>query len=135
MNFIDDGTERVDYVFIDRNILDGNVINMSLMITKGNYGAIYADDSSYDGYYIIIFSLSPYTLQADLNIYGQVISSGEMVCEGTYYFPININSHYYVSPKNKSNNTILHLRIIINGNVNVKFYDYNDVVPSYLITI
>ena len=62
---------------------------------EGNYGTIDADVSTYHGYYIIRFSSSPYTLQADLSIYGQFISSGEMVCEGNY-FSININSHYYV---------------------------------------
>ena len=55
-----------------------------------------------------------------------------MVCEGNYYFPINISSHYYVYPKNKSNKTIVSMRKIINGNVNVKFYDSKEVVPSYL---
>ena len=64
---------------------------MSLIIMEGNYGAIDADDSSCNGYYIIKISSSPYTLQSDLIIDGQVISSGEMVCEGTYFFPININ--------------------------------------------
>ena len=59
---------------------------------QGNYGAIDADDSSFNGYYIIKFPLSTYTLQTDLSIGGQVISSGEMVFEGTYLFPININS-------------------------------------------
>ena len=60
------------------------------------YGAIDTDDSSCHGYYIIKFYSSPYTLQSDLSIDGQVISSGEMICEGTYFSPININSHYYV---------------------------------------
>ena len=58
-----------------------------------------------------------------------------MVCEGTYYFPININSNHYVYPKNESNNTILSLKTIINGNVNLISYDSNDVVPSSLISI
>ena len=35
-----------------------------------------------------------------MSIDGQVVSSGEMVCEGTYLFPININSHYYVKKLN-----------------------------------
>ena len=47
-------------------------------------------------YYNIYSSIC--TLQTDLNIYGQVVSSGEMVCEGTYYLPITINYHDYVSP-------------------------------------
>ena len=42
--------------------------------------AIDADDYSCHGYYIIKFSSSPYTLQEDLSIDGQVISSGEMLC-------------------------------------------------------
>ena len=70
---------------------------MYLIITKGNYYAIDSDDSECHVYYIIRFSSTPYTLQEDLNIDGQLISSGEMVFEGTYYFPININFHYYVS--------------------------------------
>ena len=71
---------------------------------EGRYGAIDADDSSCHGYYIIKISSSPYTLQSDLIIDGQVISSGEMVCEGTYFFPININSRHYVLQKTKSIN-------------------------------
>ena len=63
---------------------------------------------------------------------GQVISSGEMVCEGTYLFPININSHYYVLQKTKSNNTMVSLSTRINGNFNVICYYSNDVVPHCL---
>ena len=79
-------------------------MNMSVIITEGKYGAIDADDSSFHGYHIIKITSYTYTLQSELSIDGQVISSGEMVCEGTYFFPININSHYYVLQK-KSNST------------------------------
>ena len=64
-----------------------------------NYGDIDADDYTCHGYYIIKFSLYTYTLQEDLSIYGQVVYSGDMVCKGTYFFPININYHYYVLQK------------------------------------
>ena len=59
---------------------------------EGNYGFIDAADSSFYGYYIIIISSSPYTLQAYLSVDSQVISSGQV----TYLFPINIKYHYYV---------------------------------------
>ena len=36
-------------------IFDGNVMNMSLIITKGKYGAIDTDDSSCCGYFLSIF--------------------------------------------------------------------------------
>ena len=74
-------------------------MNMYLIIKEGKYGSIDADDSLCHGYYIIEFSSSTYTLQADLSIDGQVISSGEMVWEVTYFFTININYHYYVLQK------------------------------------
>ena len=110
-------------------------MNIYLIINEVNYGDIDASDYACHSYYIITFSSSTYTLQAELNIDGQVISSGKMVCEGTYYFPIKINSRGYVSPKHKSNNMIASLRKIINSNVNLKFYDYNDVVTLSLTKI
>ena len=71
-------------------------MNMSLIIIKEKYDDIDTNYSSCHGYYILKLFLSPYTFQSDLSIDGQVISSGEMVCEGTYFFPNKINSHYYV---------------------------------------
>ena len=53
-------------------------MNMYLIITEVKYGAIDNDDYSCHGYYIIKFSSSTYTLQADLSIDGQVISFGEI---------------------------------------------------------
>ena len=86
MNSIDYITGEVDYEYINKTILDGNVMNLSLIISKRNYGAIYADDTSCQGYYIIKIYISPYTLQGDLNIYGRVIYSGEIVRDGSYFF-------------------------------------------------
>ena len=81
--------------------------------------------------YYQVFS-SPYTLQADTSIVGQVISSGEMICEGTYFFPINNNSHYYILQTTKPIRKTVSLRIIINGNVNVICYNSKDFVPPCL---
>ena len=72
---------------------------MSLIIMEGKYVAIDADYSSCHGYYIIKFSSSLYTHQIDFSIGDQFISSGEMVSEVTYFFPININSRYYFLQK------------------------------------
>ena len=74
------------YEHINRSTDYGNVMNMSLIIMEGKYVAIDTDVTTCHGYYIIKFSLSPYTFQADLIIYGEAISSGEIVCEGTYFF-------------------------------------------------
>ena len=50
-------------------------------------------------------------------------------------YPITINYSYYDSSKTKPNNNIASLRKIINGDVNMKCPDSNDVVPSSLGTI
>ena len=70
-----------------------------------------------------------------MSIDGQVISSGEMVCEGTYLFPINVNSHYYFLQRTKSVNTIFSLSKIINVSVNVICYDSKNVIPPCLSSI
>ena len=105
---------------------------MSLIITEGKYGAIDTDDSSCHDYYIIMFFSSTYALQSDLIIDGQVISYGEMTFKENYFFPININSHYYVSQRTKSMNTIVSLRTTNNGNTNVLCYHSKYVVPLFL---
>ena len=46
-------------------ILDGNLMNMYLIIMEGKYCAIDTGDYSCRGYYIIKFSSYPYTLQVD----------------------------------------------------------------------
>ena len=47
--FLDDGTDEEIYEKINQTILDGNVMNMYLIITEGKYGAIDTDDSSCHG--------------------------------------------------------------------------------------
>ena len=54
-------------------------MNMYLIINELNCCAIDADDYACNGYYIIRFSSSAYTLQVDLSIDGQVISSKKLI--------------------------------------------------------
>ena len=75
------------------------MMNISLIVMEGKNGSIDTEDSLCHGYYIIKFSSSPYTLQSDSSIDGQVISSGKSLREGTYFFPININYHCYFLQK------------------------------------
>ena len=64
---------------------------------------------------------------------GKVISSSsEMVYEGTYLSPININYNYYILQETKSINTIFSLRKIINDNVDGICCDLKDVISPFL---
>ena len=70
---------------MNKTIINCNVMKMSLIITERNYGDIDTDDYTCNSYYIILFYSYPYNLQSDLNIDGQVIYYGEMICEGNYF--------------------------------------------------
>ena len=63
MNFLYYVIYEVYYECINRNILDSNVMNMYIIISTGNYGAVDARNTSCQDYCIIRFSSSPYTLQ------------------------------------------------------------------------
>ena len=76
INSLDDGTYEEIYERINWTIPDGNVMNIHLTIMEGKYGANDTDYSSCHGYYTIKFSHYLYTLQVDLCIDRQVISSG-----------------------------------------------------------
>ena len=102
---------------------------------EGGICALGADYYLCHGYYIIKFYSYPYNLQADLSVDGQVIYYGEMLCEGNYFFLVNINSLYYFLPNNKSINTIVSKRTNISGNFNVICYDLNDVLPPCIQSI
>ena len=60
MNFLDDQKNEEEYENINWTILYDNVMNMSLVILKCDYGAIDADYSTCTGCYIIKFSSYPY---------------------------------------------------------------------------
>ena len=68
MIFKDDWIDEEEYEHKIRTIIDGDLMNMSLIITEGNYCAIDADGSKCNGYYIISVFPYPYTLQVDLSI-------------------------------------------------------------------
>ena len=70
-----------------------------------------------------------------MSIYGQFISSSEMVYEVTYSFPTNIDYNCYLLQKIKSNTRTFSLGKINNSNVNVIYYDLKDFVPPCLRSI
>ena len=59
---------------------------MNILIEAGIFGAVSIYGNSEYGYYvyIYIYTLSPYTMQVDTIIYGQIISHGERVINVTY---------------------------------------------------
>ena len=66
---------------------------MAEKVTDGGVGVFQTEDPDADGYYLIKWTTSPYTLQEDklLNEYEppQLVKAGEIVCEGQYFNPVS----------------------------------------------
>ena len=131
INFIDDGVGDIEYEHIHQTIINGSVSNMYLVISKGNFGAIYAKDSSCHGYCIIKSSLSLYTLKENVTVDGKFICYSEIVCGSNYFYPINVRSHYYVYSNMDKITTII-LCDIINGHFKVNIYSVDGVLTFLL---
>ena len=58
--------------------LDGKCDTMNILVETVIFGAVSTDGNSAEGYYvyIYIYTSSPYTMQVENIIYGQIISHG-----------------------------------------------------------
>ena len=68
---------------------------MASLFQSGMYGAINADDTTTNIFYIIPFISEAYTLQNNTIIYGQVIYSGELVVKVQYICSMQENANWY----------------------------------------
>ena len=57
---------------------------MASLVQSGTYSAVNTDDTTKNGLYVIQFISEEYMLQNNTTIYGQFISSGELVVRAQY---------------------------------------------------
>ena len=77
---------------------------MAEAVEEGNYGAqAYDDDSGKkNGYYLVRWEGTPYTLQEDTESQGNIIPAGEVACKATYLYDVERAPHVYTNPKAES---------------------------------
>jgi hypothetical protein len=64
------------------NVLEAR---MSLMMRKGQVGAVGTSDEAVMGYYLVKWLSKPYTLQEDTDGMSGMIPTGSMVVDGLYF--------------------------------------------------
>ena len=69
--------------------------NMASLVQSGKYGSINTDDTTKNGYYVIIFISEAYTLKNNTTIDGQIISAGELVVKAQYLFSMQETTNGY----------------------------------------
>ena len=78
---------------IHQVVLDGISDHMASLVQSGMYGAINIDETTKHVFYVIKFISKAYTLQHNTQIYGQVISAGELFFKAQYIFSMKENTN------------------------------------------
>ncbi len=77
------------------SILGTMEANMSLMIRKGEVGAIRTADEAMMGYYVVKWLSEPYTLQEETEGMSGMIRVGKMVADMIYFNQVQRARHWY----------------------------------------
>eukprot|EP00957_Ditylum_brightwellii_P080041 6087084-Ditylum_brightwellii.AAC.1 len=78
---------------IHQTILTSVASDIAVTNTANSYAAINADDPKTDGFYTIKFTSSPYPLQNDIEVNGDKITRGNLVCDAEYLSPAQKGSN------------------------------------------
>ena len=68
---------------------------MASLVESGKYGAINITDKSTNGFYVIMFTSSAYTLQENTKIDGQILIAGEFVVNAKYLYSMQVDTNWY----------------------------------------
>eukprot|EP00957_Ditylum_brightwellii_P081245 6180333-Ditylum_brightwellii.AAC.1 len=60
---------------------------MGAMVNENNFGAVNTNDPTTKRFYIVKFTLLPYTLQGNIEVDNDVIKEGSLVCKAEYMSP------------------------------------------------
>ena len=83
------------------------------------YGVIAANDEAENNVYIVFCQYLPYTLQEDVESYGNQLTSGDLVCDAIYTSPVWNKLKFYFDPYKKSVTVSMNTVDIKNLDVNV----------------
>ena len=101
-------------------VLCGSINNVAQTIQIESIGTIDTDSRKYHGYSMVEFSSSPYTLQENKTIDGQVMESGQLVSNGRYFNTFISHSIRYVNTRYGNIEIIISLGTIIKSDISVR---------------
>ena len=77
-------------------IIDGSLFNIHLIIYEENFSAIDSEYVYCNIYSINKFTHFAYTLHNKFTVNSNFFCFGEIICDDTYFSPVNVKSNYYV---------------------------------------
>ena len=102
-------------------VLEGIETMMAESIEAGNYGAFATEDD--DGFYIIKFTSSAYTLQDDVELEEYTpaikIKAGALVCEADYFNKVPGASGWYTPTQGEERKTVVRVQQVLAADLNL----------------
>ena len=113
-------TDLDELNIIHQDILNSLAHNLASTITENSYGSVNTDDPQTEGFYIVMFTSEPYSLQEEINVHGDIINCGTLVCDAKYCSPAQINSRWYVHLSDEGNETTIQVSKILTTQLSVE---------------
>jgi hypothetical protein len=114
-------------------VLEGLATMMAETVEVGGNGAFLADDDRYDGYYIVRWTSSPYTLQEDLLLEEFVppirIEAGELVCDAVYWETLPRAKHWWY-PKGETDTVTVRMQQVVASNLRLDEISTTNKLPN-----
>jgi hypothetical protein len=106
------------------NVLEAR---MSLMMRKGQVGAVGTSDKAVMGYYLVKWLSEPYTLQEDTEGMSGMIPTGSMVVDGLYFNRVQRAPHWY---KPSGDTTVVEVKYVLRTGLQLQPISTSNAIPS-----
>ena len=108
---------------------------MASLVKSDMYGAINTHETTTSGFYVIQLISEAYTLHNIAQIYGQVISSGELVFKAQYICSMQENANWYYKQQSLKQTIMVPTRTIIHQRLYVEIIRCVQDIPNNFCNI
>jgi hypothetical protein len=110
-----------------RCILNVLEVCMSLMMRKGQVGAVGTSDKAAMGYYLVKWLSKPYTLQEDTEGMSGMIPTKSMVVDGLYFNRVQRAPHWYTP---SGDTTVVEVKYVLQTGLQLQPISTSNALPN-----
>ena len=115
-------------------VLEGVKERMAELVKPNKCGAFSTEDEDADGYYIVMWTSDPYTLQEDVELAeytpAMKIKAGELVCDAEYYNPVRGARLWYTRELSEGRKTLVRLAQVVAADLQLAPVSETNKLPS-----
>jgi len=113
-------------------VLAGMKEQMAELIEDGKYGAFSTLDEDADGYYVVVWTSEPYTLQEDIDSdeHGWKIKAGELVCDAEFHNKVPGASLWYTPTQGEERKVVVRVQQVVAADLKVEGISATNKLPA-----